>query len=73
MIIPSSAVYRSNRPVKDSFVFVVDHGKAIRRVVQIGRERGSTLEIIQGLNVGDVLIANQNIEVTEGVRVDSRR
>ena len=70
VVVPSSAVYRSDRPAKELFVFVVDHDRAIRRVVRIGREQGSTLEIVEGLNPGDVLITNQNIELAEGVRVD---
>jgi RND family efflux transporter MFP subunit len=71
VLIPMSAAYRDDRSAKSSYVFVVENGKAVRRNVRIGRERDSTLEIVDGLNAGDLLIAEQSIELAEGVRVDA--
>jgi hypothetical protein len=48
---------------------VVDNGRAVRREVRIGRERDSMLEIVAGLKRGDLLVAEQSIEIAEGVRV----
>jgi RND family efflux transporter MFP subunit len=73
IIIPSSAVYRDDRSAKSSYVFVVENGAAARRGVRIGRERDSQLEIVEGLKPGDQVIAEQNIEIADGVRVQGRR
>jgi membrane fusion protein (multidrug efflux system) len=73
VVIPADAVYRDDRSAKTSYVFVVANGKAARRAVRIGRERGTRLEIVEGLRPGDQVIAEQNIEIAEGVRVQARR
>jgi RND family efflux transporter MFP subunit len=69
VVIPAAAVYRDDRSAKDSYVFVVENGKAVRRAVRIGRETDSMLEITEGLKPGDALIAEQSVEVAEGVKV----
>jgi len=73
IVIPAAAVYRDDRAAKSSTVFVIEGGKACRRAVRIGHERDSKLEIIEGLRGGEQLIAEQNIEIAEGVRVEPRR
>ncbi len=73
VVIPAAAVYRDDRSVKSSYVFVVEAGKACRREVRIGHERDSRLEIVGGLQLGDQLIAEQNIAIAEGVGVEARR
>ena len=73
IVIPAAAVYRDDRSAKASFVFVIEGGKACRRAVRIGHERDSQLEITEGLRPGEQLIAEQNIEIAEGVRVEQRR
>jgi membrane fusion protein, multidrug efflux system len=69
--VPAAAVYRSATPGQDSYVFVVDGGKAARRPVQLGREMDNRLEITSGLKPGDALVAEQRIELAEGVRVEA--
>ena len=73
IVIPAAAVYRDDRSAKSSSVFVLEDGKACRRAVRIGHERDSKLEITEGLRPGEQLIAEQNIEIAEGVRVEPRR
>ncbi len=73
IVIPSSAVYRDDRSAKASYLFVVDNGKAAKRNVSIGRERDGHLEIVDGLKPGDAVIAEQSIEIAEGVHVQARR
>ncbi len=73
IVIPVSAVYRNDRSEKSSYVFVLENGKASRRNVRIGWERDSVLEVVQGLKPGDLLIAEQNIEIAEGARIEARR
>lgn len=71
IVIPASAVYRSDASAKQSYVFVVENGRAAQRAVQIGRETDSRLEIVSGLREGDLLIAEQSIELAQGVRVEA--
>ena len=73
IVIPAAAVYRDDRGAKVSSVFVLEDGKACRRAIRIGQERDSQLEILEGLRAGEHLIAEQNIEIAEGVRVQPRR
>jgi RND family efflux transporter MFP subunit len=73
VVIPASAVYRDDRSAKATFVYLVKDNKAARQDVLIGRERGSELEIAEGLRQGDLLIAEQSIEVADGVLVEARR
>lgn len=73
IVIAADAVYRDDRSAKDSHVFVVENGKAVKRAVRIGRERGTQLEIAAGLKSGDRVIAEQNIQIAEGVRVQGRK
>lgn len=69
ILIPSDAVYRSDSSAKSSHVFVVEDGRAVRRNVRIGSERDSLLEIVEGLSAGDLVVAEQSLELAEGVRV----
>jgi len=72
IIVPSNAVYRDDRSAKSAYVFVLLDGKAVRRDVRVGRERESKLEIVEGLKPGDRLVAEQSIELAEGVRIQPR-
>ncbi len=69
ILIPPVAAYRASGSGSESYVFVVENGKAVRRAVQTGRETESRLEIVSGLKPGDVLIAEQKIELADGVSV----
>ena len=69
IVIPAAAVYREDRSAKESYVFVVADGKAARRAVRIGRETDSMLEVTAGLASGDLLVAEQSIEIADGVKV----
>lgn len=72
IVVPAAAVYRDDRSAKQSAVFVLENGRAVRRQVRIGAERETDLEIIEGLKPGDALVAEQSIELAEGVRVVAR-
>jgi RND family efflux transporter MFP subunit len=73
LIVPTDAVYRDDRSAKDCFVFVLDAGKAVKRAVRLGREHGTELEVAEGLKPGDQVIAEQNIQIAEGVRIEARK
>ncbi len=72
IILPSVAVYRDDRSSKSAYVFLLSNGKAARRDVRVGRERDSRLEIVDGLKPGDRVIAEQSIEIAEGVPIQPR-
>lgn len=38
------------------FVFVVENGKAVRRMVKVGARQNDSYEIIEGLNVGETVV-----------------
>jgi RND family efflux transporter MFP subunit len=69
IVLPVSAVYRGAGPGESSYVYVVAGGKAARRAVQLGRETDGRLEITAGLEAGEVVIAEQRLELAEGVAV----
>ncbi len=69
ILIPSAAAYRDDRSAKSSYVFAVENDRAVVRKIRIGRERDSSLEIVEGLKPGDVIVAEQSIELAAGVRV----
>ena len=71
IVVPAAAVYRSEGTSEGSYVFVVENGKAVRRNVRIGRETDAKLEITEGLKPGDLLVAEQKIELADGVRVEA--
>jgi RND family efflux transporter MFP subunit len=68
ILVPANAVYRDGQSASAS-VYVAVENKAVRRPVKLGRETGGRLEILEGLQPGDLLIAEQNIELAEGVRI----
>lgn len=70
IVVPAAAVYRDDRSAAAAQVFVVENQRAVRRKVRIGRELDGRLEILEGLRPGDMLIAEQSIEVAEGVRIE---
>lgn len=73
IVVPAAAVYRDDRSAKDAYVFLVENNKCVKRAVRIGRERETLLEIASGLQPGDLLIAEQSIELAEGVPVAPRK
>lgn len=38
------------------YVFVVEKGKAVRRMVKVGARQNVSYEIIEGLNVGETVV-----------------
>jgi membrane fusion protein (multidrug efflux system) len=73
VVVPLAAVYRDDQSSHKSFVFVAANGKAARRDITLGRERDGLVQVLEGLHRGDRLIAEQSIEIAEGVPVEARR
>jgi len=64
--VPASALFRSGQ---DWAVFVTDTGKAVKRIVQVGRRSGLAAEILSGLKEGETVIARPDDTVKEGGKV----
>lgn len=73
IMIPAAALYRDDRSARTASVFVLEGGKACRRAVRVGHEQESKIQVIEGLRPGEQLIAEQSIEISEGVRIEARR
>ena len=71
IVLPAAAVYRSDAGARSSYVFAVEDGKARRRRVALGREQDGVLEIADGLQAGDLVAAEQSIELADGVPVQA--
>lgn len=73
VMVPTAALYRDDRSATTASVFVLEGGKACRRAVRAGHEQGAKIQVIEGLRPGEQLIAEQSIEISEGVRIEPRR
>jgi HlyD family secretion protein len=66
--IPTSALFR----YEDGWaVFVVESGRARRRMVEVGQQAGLTTEILDGLTEGEEVIVHPGNEIEDGARVTS--
>ncbi|MCK5833525.1 efflux RND transporter periplasmic adaptor subunit [bacterium] len=63
MIIPRSSV------VNDSIVFVVDKGKASRRIIEIGIITSDIIEVISGLEITDTVVSKGAVGLKDGLEV----
>jgi membrane fusion protein (multidrug efflux system) len=70
LVVPMSALWR--RVGQPPFVFVVEQNCARQREVQIGVEQPQGVEIAGGLAPGDLVVAEQNLELADGMRVTPR-
>ena len=69
VLLPSNAVYRDDRSIASAYVFVIDNGRATKRTVVIGSERDTLFEVVTGLTAGEIVAAEQSVELAEGVLV----
>lgn len=67
--IPAAAVIREG---ETSFVWRVQDGKLERVAVRTGSERDSQVEVLSGINPGDVVVAAPVEGLDEGVKVKSK-
>ncbi len=66
LIIPRAALVGS---VKDAEVFVVENNRAKLKKVLIGSEAESNLEVLQGLNEGEIVVVNGQNNLKDGFDV----
>ncbi|OYY92868.1 MAG: efflux transporter periplasmic adaptor subunit [Hydrogenophilales bacterium 28-61-23] len=69
LLIPTSALFRH---AQGWAVFVVEAGRARLRPVKIGQRNGLTAQVIEGLRMGDKIVAYPDDKIADGVRVKAR-
>ncbi len=65
VVVPFTALWR--RSGQPPFVYVVEQNKARKREVRMGQEAAGGIEILAGLKPGETVVADQNLELAEGV------
>jgi HlyD family secretion protein len=65
--IPGSALYRTG---EDWRAFVIERGRAVSRIVQVGHRTTTEAEILGGLREGERVILYPGDRVSEGTRVE---
>jgi RND family efflux transporter MFP subunit len=68
VFVPRSAVF-SDQNTQSYRAFVIDGDVAKLRVVQLGTEEGVTVQILSGVNAGEVLATSNLAQLFEGARV----
>ncbi|MCK5862545.1 MAG: efflux RND transporter periplasmic adaptor subunit [Candidatus Hydrogenedentes bacterium] len=73
VVIPDAAIITT--PRGDKNVYVVEEGKAICKTVTIGLEQGTHIQIIEGIEAGDIVVTDGNLNLKKGasVRVDKEK
>jgi len=66
--LPASAVLRDG---DTRFVWRVRGGRVERVAVRVGGERSGDVEVLAGVNAGDVVVASATAELSEGVAVEA--
>ena len=66
LMIPKGAIYSDTQ---GEFVYVLKDGKAVRRDVVVGIYNTESIEVVDGLVAGDVVIIAGDKELTEGMDV----
>jgi len=64
LVVPQSAI------VKDNIVFIVNTNKAEKRFVNLGIQNENNVQILSGINEGDIVITNGNIDIEDGTIVE---
>ena len=69
VVVPSDAVQISQT---GHFVFVVDKGAATVRHVKVERQFGTQMVIASGLEGGETVVTDGQVQLSNGTRVDPR-
>jgi RND family efflux transporter MFP subunit len=67
VIVPAEAVITT--PAGHRAVFVVEEGKAMRRMVETGIEEGNRVQIVTGISPGDKVVVAGNEKLKDGASV----
>lgn len=64
--IPRTALVES---MKNPYVYVIQNGKALSRKIAVGRELGANIEVVSGLQQGEQVVVNGQINLTDSTVV----
>lgn len=53
----------------DKYVYVIENGKAVKKVVETGIDNGESIQIISGVNSGDKIVVSGQDYVVDGEEV----
>ncbi|MCD6586103.1 MAG: efflux RND transporter periplasmic adaptor subunit [Desulfobacteraceae bacterium] len=67
VVVPDAAIITT--PRGDKIVFVVSEGKASMRKVSLGLEQGQRIQIIDGVQAGEMVVVAGNLNLKDGVPV----
>jgi multidrug efflux pump subunit AcrA (membrane-fusion protein) len=67
IILPYEAVQEDNANQK--YVYVYSRGRAERKNIQTGNEYTSTVEVVSGVNKGDIIITNPPAGIKNGTKI----
>ena len=67
--VPASSLFRVN---DDWAIFVVENGKARRRLIKLGQRNGLIAQVLEGLKEGETVINHPSDSVEEGRRIKPR-
>ncbi|MGF7158998.1 membrane fusion protein (multidrug efflux system) [Rhodoligotrophos appendicifer] len=65
--LPEEAVLTAGR---ETYVFTLNDGKAVRKAVQLGARHGGLVEVVEGLQPGQSVISSGTQTLTDGVSVE---
>ena len=64
LVVPQKAI------LDDGYLFVVREGKAVRRDIVLGLQNADLVEVVRGIEEGDLVIVEGNYGLEEGADVD---
>ena len=70
LVVPITAILYEAEQAK---VYIVEGGKAIEKSVRLGVKYGDVMEILEGLQKGDMVVVAGQQNLTEGIRVNVAR
>jgi len=56
--------------IKNPSVYVIEGGLARKRSIKVGREFGSTVEVLEGLKEGDLVVTNGQINLNDSTKIE---
>jgi RND family efflux transporter MFP subunit len=66
---PEAVVVPQRAIIEDKYVFVVEDGVAHKREVKLGLQNSAKVEIISGLQPGELVVVEGNSGLTDGAKV----
>ncbi|HEU0226247.1 MAG TPA: efflux RND transporter periplasmic adaptor subunit [Arachidicoccus soli] len=67
--IPKKAIVSG---IKNAFVYVVDGNRAKKRVIKVGRDNGSYIEVLNGLKAGEKVVVDGQINIIDNSLIEPK-